>query len=165
MKRMFLKSTLIFTASAILLTFYSCIPFGDGGIAVTGVVYEWVDAPAGETSRIYVEVCDKYEQLGATAENIIANIPDGITKVALENATVALGDKKEIETRGGEYYLYKVNTTSDGSFKESWMTSTAKSKFLIKATKPGYMVVTEEADFTGATNYAIVALLVRSNPD
>ena len=163
MKSMYLKSAVIIAFSAILIFFFACIPIGDGGIAVTGTVYEWDNAPAGETSRIYVKVCNTYEESRVAVEHIIANIPNDIEKKTLYDAGVALGYKDAIENEGEERYDYKVYTNLDGSFKESWGTAGLRNQLLLKVTKTGYISLVKEVEFIGANHYAVVAILVRGN--
>ncbi len=163
MKRMFLIIALMIIMYIIIVFSYSCIPIGDGGIGVTGTVYEWVDAPVGEASMIYVEVCDTREESRAAVKNIIANVTNDITKRPLEDAVVAVGYADAIEDKGEEGYDYKVHTRPDGSFEESWMVAALRSQLHMKVAKPEYMAVVKDAEFSGANYYAIVAILVRGN--
>jgi hypothetical protein len=103
MKRKTVK-TIIFVVLANILFFGSCsaliyfVPFGDGGLFVTGVTYEWTNAPLDATSQIYITNVDLGKDVEPTLKNAIDNIPAEISKIPLGNVEILIGDKKNLET-------------------------------------------------------------------
>ena len=159
------RSFIIVTSVALLLLVFCVIPCGcaDGTLGIKGIAYEWIDAPADATSKIYIEDVVLGREVEPTLERMRENIDSDISTIPLGGAIIAVGPKKGIEKRGEEDYLWKTHSDLEGNVDEFWIIAPGKEQFLVRASKFGYMEVIGEVEHSGVSNLVIIVILVKEN--
>ncbi len=158
------KRLLLVLLSAILLLLLtsSACP-ADGSLEVRGTAYEWIDAPAGATSKIYIENSVPESDVEQTLKEMQEIVTSDISTVPLGDVKIAIGVKESIEKLGEEYYHYETFSDSSGNIDELWVVPPVRVQFLVKASKSGYMEVIGEAEHGGVSNFVIIVVLVKDN--
>lgn len=127
--------------------------FGDGALSIRGIVYEWVNPPAGATSKIYVTNVTSWQDVEPTLEKESENFrANGIPKLPLENVEISAGDK------------FKTTSDLKGEFSESWVAAPGRYTIHIKASKSGYLEVSDRVAHGDAFHHVVIVLLVRKPP-
>lgn len=147
---------------ASFIIFLTGCGIGDGALKIRGIAYEWGNAPAGATSKIYIANVVPGEDIEPTLRSMLANIPSDISKIPLENVEISVWNKKTIETTGDKYYYLKTTSNSTGEFDEWQIIGPGKMEIRVKASKAGYMEVFGDVVHDVFT-HVIVAILVRKN--
>lgn len=95
---------------------------------LTGVVYEWIDAPSDATSQLY-----------------IGDIPDGIKTIPIEGVIIDIRSKDLINNRITKKGKILISDSS-GKFHGSWIEGDrfTYQNWLIKTQKEGYFDGTNE---------------------
>jgi hypothetical protein len=106
----------------------------DGYFAVTGTVYEWVDAPEGNNGEIYADTA----------------APEGRVITPLAGASLEFSHSN-----------HTVTTSDNGSFKDSTVVSWRESKTEVKIEKEGYHTIEGEIRYGDDINHSLVVFLVR----
>ena len=119
-------------------------------------MYEWVDAPPVATSEIYIVSIDDIEESNAQLVKILNSFYNNASVSPLEYASVELVEKEG-------YFRFKVNSETDGTFKQGWQIPHGKMEFLVKVSKPGYTEVVGELEKGSVSGHGILAILVRDN--
>jgi hypothetical protein len=140
----------------------SCFP-SDGTLGIEGMTYEWIDAPDGATSRIYLESVTFGGDMESTLERMQDNITSDISIAPLKGVNIAIGPKRSIEKRGEENYIWETRPDLKGNVRDFWITAPGKEQLLVKARKSGYMEVVGEVEHTGTSDIAIIVILVKEN--
>ena len=81
----------------------------DGFFILEGKCYEWVDAPAGATSKIYINKVVP-ENRETNLENMLTNIIGDMNMEPIQDVEIHVGGKKSIENFGDKYLQLKANT-------------------------------------------------------
>jgi hypothetical protein len=139
----------------------SCFP-SDGFLGIKGRVYEWINAPAEATSKIYIEEVGKASEIEPTLEKMQENIAGDISILPGGYARIDIGLKSSIEEGGGDY-IWKTRSDSEGNIGDGWITAPGGKKLLVRVRKLGYMEVIGEVEQSGASNLVIIAILVKNN--
>ena len=106
----------------------------DGYFAVTGTVYEWVDAPAGNNGEMYADTVP----------------PEGRTIKPIAGASLEFS-----------YSNRPVITSDNGTFKDSTVVSWRERKTDVKVEKEGYHTIEGEIRYGDDINHTLVVFLVR----
>ena len=152
MRRIFrsIVLTIILVLSILFLT--GC----DGGLDVTGIAFEWINAPPNATSQIYITNVKSGEDIKQTLNNTLDNIPKEITKLPLENVNITIA-----LTKNPDSYIMNMLSNSTGEFSGGKIVAPTKFQIRVKATKEGYQDVYK--DITHDTiGHVIVILLVKN---
>jgi len=136
----------------------------DSYVGVKGVAFEWVDAPADATSRIYITSVANETDLDPALVKALATLPGTITKAPLQNVNIAAGDSSNIQTKGDKYYWYRTSSNSTGEFEISKVTGPQRNPMRVKASKAGYMEAIGEAENVDYMFIlAVVVILVKNS--
>jgi len=128
----------------------------DGGLSVTGVAFEWTNAPPDATSQIYTTNVKSGEDIKQTLNNTLDNMPKEITKLPLENVIITIAQTKNPDT-----YIMNTISNSTGEFIGGKIVAPYKFQIRVKATKEGSQEVYK--DITHDTiSHVIVILLVKN---
>ena len=146
-----------------LLTSSACLCIPDGSLEVNGKTYEWIDAPAGAASKIYIEYVFTDSDVEPTLKKMQENIASDISKVPLNGVEIAIGLKESIEKIGEEYYHWETHSDVSGNIDDYWMVTYLKAQLLVRASKSGYMEVLGEAEYGGIGTLVIIVILVKDN--
>jgi hypothetical protein len=144
-----------------LLTSPACVCIADGSLEVRGTTYEWIDAPAGATSKIYIEYVVTDSDVEPTLKEMQENIAGDISTVPLGSVNIGI-ELKELIEKGEEYYWV---TRSDvrGNIDDFWVVPPLRAQFLVKASKSGYKEVVGEVEHRGVGTLVIIVILVKDN--
>jgi hypothetical protein len=123
-KHIFIPLIIVSIAASFTMFLTGC----DGVVGISGIVYEWVNAPANAESKIYID----------------QQIPDNIELIPIEAARVSVGPKDTAHK--GDKWLWSYEATSDnnGIFKNGGVEDPAKTNYLLIIKKDGYFDATTE---------------------
>ena len=124
-----MKLIFLFGGLTIILALSTMFLAGcDGGLSVTGVAFEWTNAPPDATSKIYITNVKTGEDVEQALKDILDNIPKGITKVPLENAEITIAEPNYPNS-----YIVKTISNSIGEFVGNQTVSPYKFQIRVKA--------------------------------
>jgi hypothetical protein len=160
-----IRPFIIVTLVALLLSVFCVIPCGcvDGYLSVTGTTYEWIDAPAGATSEIYIENVELGREVEPTMEKMQEEIASDISLVPLKGVNINIGPKESIEKEGKKHYYLRARSDLEGDVDDGWVIAPGKDQYLVRASKYGYVEVVGEVEHSGVSNLVIIVILVRDN--
>ena len=155
--RCFFVITLVIVSGTVLACSEPEECCGDGYIQVYGKVYEWINAPADATSKIYIGSKQKSEKF--YSRSIMDEIPTEISKMPLEGANVMVTGMA-----GPSSINFNMTTNTTGEYHDGDMVSGgAKATPVVEISKYGYLGVTGRLYHGGVSTHEIVAILVKEN--
>jgi hypothetical protein len=154
--------TLMLTALA--MTGTACLSYGSGGFGIQGIVYEWVDAPAGADSLIYIQSNNIAKEAAKLLEEMDDEISANYSLVALEDAEIAVSHKKLLDEGSDllDLYSFKLCSDADGRVTGGMVVPPQRDIYVLRVTKPGYRELVTEIDHY-EFNHAIVVLLIKED--
>lgn len=135
---MFKRFILLPLTVACLLLLVLIIAGCDGDLAVSGTVYEWVDAPPTAHSEVYVD----------------QPLPDNIPLIPVESANVTVTFKSWLD-KGSNLNVAHTITDVFGDFKTGGLADPAKNTYVVVINKAGYLEAS--AEFVSPSNKKYVS--------
>jgi len=163
MKKLFMK-LIILSLGVFLLILIGCR--GDD-MTIDGKAYEWVDAPPGSSSMVFILEHGltpdanpglSYEQtIKQAIQKLDVSIPTHITRIPLANVKIAIGHSGITEN--------EVTSNMTGEFRSYVVTSAGRYPVTITASKDGY--ISARGKIVNKLPFAnvIIAVLVKNEND
>lgn len=132
----------------ILVVFIMLLSACDGFLGIKGTVYEWTNAPTGETGKIYID----------------EELPEGIDIKPIADADITISPMGSEDSTEIIMSFVGACTDSSGNFEHGYVVAPTKAKFQIKVEKEAYFTVEREFmhPINGDTR-TIIVLMVKNN--
>lgn len=141
-----MKKILLILFTGILVSISIFLTGCDNFIDLKGIAYEWLDAPANATSKIYIRYPIYDEEIEPTLKKMVEDATDNISVEPLSGVQVAIGIKS-IKAKTASSYPYKTTSDFNGEFKEDWVLGGVNGDYHVKASKQGYIEASTAAEF------------------
>ncbi|MFH0768748.1 MAG: hypothetical protein V1932_04175 [Chloroflexota bacterium] len=157
MRKKIVKLGILIVAILFLFMLVGC----DSFISVKGKVYEWVDAPVGSHSFIYVNILEDWRDYEIVLNELEERIPEDIKTSPLNHAQIKVNGRLASEEYVSTHYMTTSNIS--GEFELFSLAQGGRYGIEIKSSRIGYIGVAGKAvyDTTYAHDYAVLAVLVK----
>ncbi|MFC2021072.1 hypothetical protein ACFLU1_04700 [Chloroflexota bacterium] len=155
MKKLIVKLSILIISIPFLLMLVGC----HGFIEIWGKVYEWVDAPAGSQSVIFIRTLEDWRDYEIVIKELEERISPDIKKSPLNHVQITVSGKE----LGADESYYTVTSNISGQFKLWQLANGGDYPVEIKASRIGYIGVDGKTayDSFSASDFAIVVVLVK----